>query len=247
MIVAPLGLLLLAGCEAGRGFILPESGLLEIPSGLVNSPANDGPAVDPVPDVPGTVLSPTPENRVLLDPGNDRAYVANRQNGVDAVRLRDGLRCWSTAAGQRPVALCREGVLCLCGGPTNWSVALLNTSSGNPIWVSEPLGIAGGELFCEARWEQGELICSWRCEAKATGAGRHDGVVRIDFRTGQVLANQNQPQPPGDAGAGPQQPTKAGHRTYSVIEQEQGQRFLETRDSATGKRLWRYPLVGSGG
>jgi hypothetical protein len=243
MIVAPIGLLLLAGCEWGQGFLLPESALRETPSSVFNPTDRNHATLDAAPDVRHGVFSPTPLNRVLLDLANDRAYVANREGGLDAVRLHDGLRCWSSAAAQRPIAMCQEGVLCLCGGAADWSVALLNTNSGNPIWVSEPFGVPGDGLFCEARWEQTELICSWRTESRQVGGGGKEGVVRIDFRTGRVIAGNSQPQWTSAAGTEPQQPMIVGNRAYSVSEEVEVLRFLEARDAVTGKRLWRYAIT----
>jgi hypothetical protein len=270
MMVVPLGLLLAVGCELSEPLVLLQR---------------------PTPEVPGELVSPTPCNRVVLDPVNDRAYLANRNGGIDAVSLPDGHTLWSSSLAQRPLLVCREGVICLCGGKTEMSVALLNTNTGSPIWVSEPIGVPAGTVFwedagsrflCEAVLEKAVLTCAWRLEQWHVGGcqgppgvwGR-EGLTRVDFRTGRILARGDQAHnthalvPPGgkderhdkalefkgDRGEGPQQATYLGKRAYGVaqdstwaerpaIGEVECLRFLESWDRITGKRLWRYPVLG---
>jgi hypothetical protein len=223
----PLGLLLLAGCQWGNGFPW---------------------ASDQAACTPGSALSPTPINRVLLDVANDRACVANRNAGIDAVRLRDGQRLWSSTQAQRPLLACRDGIVCLRRGGlatelapnSEPSIVLLNASTGTAIWVAESLGVPsvapgweghGCSFTCTAELKGAELVCLWKSTWAYVGGaqpppgmvlgGEYAGQVRIDFQTGRILGRKRlTPDEAKHVESTDSSAVAVGERSYRVAQEQ---------------------------
>jgi hypothetical protein len=182
-----------------------------------------------------------------MDPASKVAYVPNKSNGIDAIRLDDGEVLWSVKDSGHPLLATEDRLFAWASGKANeMTVFVLDTTKKGkrlreskpvkfPDWVST--GVTYGRSFVSTARLQGDnLFLPWQARAWYAGgaaptreimeAARKsaEGVARISIEDGSVemmdrarAAKVGAPSPNGIPGE--LRDLKQGDHTYAVVEE----------------------------